>query len=369
MSDWTGGFPVARPEPLRTLPIQWDRVRPVEWLWDRRIPLGKLSLLVSEESGGKGTLEAWLAVAVMRGDLFGDRHGTPQRVLIIGDEDGLEDTWIPRLLAAGATRTEIESLLVPVDPAEVVNLAIDHARLTETIRHHHVGWVVFDQLLDHIDGGRDGAGIYNPKHIRDALKPLRYVARDTEVAITGNLHPIKGSPKSFRDLIGGSHQFNAVARASLWLGPDPDSEDPAARVLVRGKGNLSAEPPCFEFKIVSKIVDFGDFELDQPTVFEPVEGVRHRRDFEGGTGFGQGATTPAHERAVPAVLARLGTDQDKAATISKLADEIGISRNTLSKTLKLLREQGLADQINGDKGPWVLAATPPINQEDPWTQP
>lgn len=358
MTDWTGGAPVEEAKPLPTRKIQWSQVKPVKWLWEQRIPIAKLSLLVAEEGGGKGTLAAWLATAVMRGDLYGDVTES-QRVMIVGDEDGLEDTWVPRLIAAGATRTQLEQLVVV--PAKEIQLynPDDVRMLRTTVQQEAVGWVLFDQALDHIDGGKDGAGIYNPKHIRDALRPLRYVARDADVAVTAFLHPIKGSPKNFRELVGGSHQFNAVARASLWLGPDPDSEDPADRILVRGKGNLSAEPPSFEFRIESREFELAGSHWNQPAVANARYGERYRRDLEGGNGygFGQRATRPAHELAVAATLAALQSDEAK--TIAQLSDETGVSRNTLPKTLALLQEQGLVSRVGGDKGPWQLVDKPP----------
>ena len=77
--------------------------------------------------------------------------------------------------------------------------------------------------------------------------PLRRVAGAHGIAAVGLLHPIKGRAKSFRELMAGSHQFNAVSRSSLLLGVDPLDQD--RRVLVRGKGNHSAAPRSFEFRI------------------------------------------------------------------------------------------------------------------------
>jgi hypothetical protein len=361
LTDWLPeGVEQEAPKPLPTRTIDWSQVKPVRWLWEQRIPVGKLSLLVAEEGGGKGTLAAWLATAVMRGDLYGDINES-QRVMIVGDEDGLEDTWVPRLIAAGATRAQLEQLVVV--PAQEIQLyQADHVRMLQTtIEQESIGWVLFDQALDHIDGGKDGAGIYNPKHIRDALRPLRYVARDADVAVTAFLHPIKGTPKNFRELVGGSHQFNAVARASLWLGPDPDSEDPADRILVRGKGNLSAEPPSFEFRIESREFELEGVDWNQPAVAGARYGERYRRDLEGGNGygFGQRASRSTHELALAATLVQMQQAGDPQ-TITQLAEATGVARNTMTKTLELMREQGLVSRI-GERGPWKLVDQPKLD--------
>ena len=47
----------------------------------------------------------------------------------------------------------------------------------------------------------------------------------------------------------GSIAFNALSRSSLLLAEHP--EDPDRRIVVRGKGNLSAEPEAVEFEIKS----------------------------------------------------------------------------------------------------------------------
>ena len=57
---------------LRTRGVILERVRPIRWLWHRRIPLGLPSLIVGEEGIGKGTLAAWLIARATRGELEGD---------------------------------------------------------------------------------------------------------------------------------------------------------------------------------------------------------------------------------------------------------------------------------------------------------
>src|SRR5438105_298004 len=82
-----------------------------------------------------------------------------------------------------------------------------------------------------------GEGVYAPTLVREVLRPLRRVAADTDVAVVGLLHPTKAGG-SFRQVVAGSHQFNAVSRSSLLLAVAPDDEK--RRVLVRGKGNHTA---------------------------------------------------------------------------------------------------------------------------------
>ena len=253
---------------LRTRGVDWERVRPVSWLWNRRIPCGLLSLVVGVEDVGKGTLLAWLVARATRGELDGDLT-EPINVLIIGDEDGFESIWVPRLHAAGADLERVRTL----DDGEYLDdLREREDELSWAVKRDQIRFIVFDQVLDHIEGGKDGSGVYNPKNVRQALLPLRRVAGKHGIAATGLLHPVKGRPKSFRDLIAGSHQFNAVSRSSLLLAKDP--ADGERRVLVRGKGNHSAVPRSFEFRLGVDTFELNSHGFQMPVVADPEEGDR-----------------------------------------------------------------------------------------------
>ena len=158
---------------LRTRAIDWQRVRPIRWLWHRRIPTGLPSLLVGEEGIGKGTFAAWLIARATRGQLDGDLQGEPVRVLVIGDEDGFEPIWVPRLYAAGA---DLEMLRTLDDGEYLEDLRARADHLRAAVQRDRIGLVVLDQVLDHVPGGSEGQGVYNPKNVREALMPLRRVA-------------------------------------------------------------------------------------------------------------------------------------------------------------------------------------------------
>jgi hypothetical protein len=263
----------ARPAGLRTRGVSLERVRPVRWLWTRRIPLGLLSLIVGDEGVGKGTLTSWLVARATRGELEGDMHKQPTRVLIIGDEDGFDQIWVPRLYAADADLDMLETL----DDGEFVDdFASAAVPLAEAIKDRRIGLVLFDGIIDHIPGGAAGEAVYNPKNVRQALMPLRRLAASTEVAALGLLHPIKGNASTFRQLVAGSHQLNAVSRSSLLLAVDP--EDDRRRVLVRGKGNHTAAPRAVEFAIAGDVFELNGYTFEMPKVVDLVESDRTVKD-------------------------------------------------------------------------------------------
>jgi hypothetical protein len=152
--------PQQPPAGLRTRAVDWQRVRPLRWLWKRRIPIGLPSLLVGEEGMGKGTLAAWLIARATRGELDGDLQGEPIRVLVIGDEDGFEPIWVPRLHAAGADLDMVRTL---ADGEYLDDLRARSDDLRKAVQRDEVGLVLLDQVLDHVPGGSAGEAVYNPK--------------------------------------------------------------------------------------------------------------------------------------------------------------------------------------------------------------
>ena len=188
---------------------------------------------------------------------------------MVGDQDGFDPVWVPRLHAAGADLDLVRTL----DDGEFLDdFAARADALREAIRRERFALVIFDALLDHIPGGKDGSAVYNPKAVRQALLPLRRVIGQEGVAALGLLHPVKGGASSFRQLAAASHQFNAVSRSSLLLAVDPD--DPTRRVLARWKGNHSAAPRTFEFSVVAEGFELAGRAFEMPKVAAAREGDR-----------------------------------------------------------------------------------------------
>lgn len=224
-----------------------DRARPFQWAWEQRILLSYLNLLIGEEGIGKGNLVAWIAANITRGTLPGNLSG-PRKVAIIGDEDSFDHIWVPRLKVAQADLALVEYIVAGTDG--VLDVKDDADALGKYIKRERTALVYFDQLLDNL-GFTDS---WKDKQVRDALAPLRAVAQSSKVAMLASMHPNKRGG-SFRDRISGTPAFNALSRSSLLAAPHPS--EPGRTVLVRGKGNYSAEPAAFEFKIEPQELTLG----------------------------------------------------------------------------------------------------------------
>lgn len=235
--------------------------KPPRWAWNERLVLGSLNLILGAEGVGKGTLAAWTIARLTRGKLPGDLEGDPAAVGLLGDEDGFDGVWCPRLHAAGA---DLERVRLIEKPDGYVELASDRDGLAAILVEHGIRVLWCDALLDNLGAIDD----WRAKQVRDALAPLRALARELEVAVVGCLHPNK-SGATFRQLVAGSVAFNALSRSSLLLAQHPDDED--RRVIVRGKGNLSRTPAALEFSIETATFTANGYRFDVPRAVEFAE--------------------------------------------------------------------------------------------------
>ena len=247
-----------RPGGLTIRRADLSRSTPPRWAWQDRIVSGYLNLLLGNEGIGKGATFAWIAAQLTKGELEGDYQGTPISVAIIGDEDSFDSVWTPRLHAAEADLDRIVQIERP--DGGYIDLARDRRKLEEAIKDAGIGLVYLDQLLDNLATGTE---INGQKGVRDALQPMRVLAREVVLPVLGSLHPNKRA-ETFRELVAGTVAFNAVSRSSLLLAEHPDQD--GRRVIARGKGNLSEAPAALEFEIESHCFTANGHEFDVPRV-------------------------------------------------------------------------------------------------------
>src|SRR3954463_10883701 len=98
------------------------KTEPVQWLWDARIPLGKITLLEGLPGIGKSTLALDLAARVTRGIEMPleDAAVVPASdVAVFSGDDDLADTVRPRLEAAGADLSRVRPILPEVGIPEL----------------------------------------------------------------------------------------------------------------------------------------------------------------------------------------------------------------------------------------------------------
>jgi hypothetical protein len=223
----------------------------VSWLWPRFLPLGKLTILEGDPGLGKSTLAIDISARVSSGGSMPDGTCTTCRrrgSVIITAEDGLHDTVVPRLRAAGACLELVRLVDVIREPqsgARIPSVLTDLPKIREAIKSCRASLVVFDPLVAFVPMS---VNTWQDQAVRQVLQPLAWLAEQERVSVICIRHLSKriGGPAIYRG--GGSIGFAGAARAVLLVGPDPENPD-SGRVLITVKNNLSPFAKALRFKI------------------------------------------------------------------------------------------------------------------------
>lgn len=226
----------------------------VEWLWQGRLPVGKIATLDGDPGLGKSTLALNIAATVTVGGPWPDgghcrRSGD---VLLLSAEDGLADTVRPRLDAAEADVTRVHAIegksyfdpdtaqryLRPLTLADVADL--DDAMAQTSAR-----LLIVDVLMAFLPAGTDS---HKDQDIRRVLSALAAAGERHQctVLLLRHLNKARGGDPLYRG--GGSIGIVGAARSGLLVAADPD--DPTRRVLASVKSNLGVMPDSLAYRLV-----------------------------------------------------------------------------------------------------------------------
>jgi hypothetical protein len=238
---------------LRLTAANTIELRPVHWLWDKRLALGTFVLLGGREGIGKSILTYTLTADITKGTLPGIYCGTPKSVVVAATEDSWQHTICPRLLAAGADLSRVyRADIVDADGFEwPLSLPKDTAALCQALKDNDAAVLVFDPLLSRLDGRLDS---HKDADVRRALEPLAAMAETANVVVLGLIHVSKATSSDALTLLMASRAFAAVARAVLFVAVNPDNE--SQRLLGQPKNNNgSTELPTLMFQINGVLVE------------------------------------------------------------------------------------------------------------------
>jgi hypothetical protein len=327
------------------------RVAPeeVQWLWYPRLPQGKLVLWEGDPDVGKTTVAFDLAARVSRGTHMPGTTGeqSPRGVVVLSAEDGLADTVVPRLHAAGADLRRIVSERFERWPSLDAD-GLDHIR--RLIERVDARLVILDPMAAFIP---DPIDTYRDHRVRRLLAPLMRLAEETGATIVLLRHLTKvqaGMKRNPHYAGGGSIAFTAAARVVLLAAIDP--QDSTRRVLARVKGNLAAAFPALGYRLVPNPSDVVTVEWLGETSY----GAEELLGGGGTHGVDQGA---ALEEAKVWLLAKLSDGPVSAREITHAACQEGIAKRTLERAKRAL---GVGSKpVTGDDGTkhwcWELPST------------
>jgi putative DNA primase/helicase len=228
----------------------------VRWLWPKRLPIGKLTILAGEPGLGKSQFTCAVAAAVTNGGpLPCDEGSAPSgSVIILSAEDDAEDTIRPRLDAAGADTDRVMIVAAVQDRdgngRRSFNLQGDLALLEKLVqRMGDVLLVIIDPVSSYL-GKVDS---HKNAELRAVLEPVGEMAARLGVAVLAVTHLNKSGGGSANNRFIGSIAFVAAARAAFIIARDPDDKD--RRLMIPTKNNLGPEGQGLAFRI--GLIDIG----------------------------------------------------------------------------------------------------------------
>lgn len=225
-------------------------VRPTFWLWRNRYPLGGLSILAGKGATSKSTLFACQAAWLSRGDMKGCHYGQPVNVAYVVNEDQLEETVVPRMIAHGADMSRIHFIKVQTPLGEdALSFPRDTEMLKRFIMEREIVCTFIDPLSANITGDTN-----KQSDMRHTYQQVSYVAQSTKSAIAGLAHTRKAGAADIVEAIMGSSELSNVARSVHGLVLDPD--DDGVRLLSCEKLNMANMDalPTLRFKLESEAV-------------------------------------------------------------------------------------------------------------------
>lgn len=243
-----------------------------QFLVPGRIPYGKITVLAGAPGTGKSQFTLALASHL-------SRHGVSS--IFVGDEDGLEDTVVPRAMAGGANLKLIHPLAVEegdYDDLPVI-LPTDVPLLRRKVLDTGASLVVIDPVMAHLS---DETNSHNDHSIRRALSPLNRMARETGCAVVLIGHFKKGKDtEPPLNWIGGSTGLGGLARSAMFFGraKDEQEDERDLRYVVHIKANGTKLAPTLICEMRSATVHVPGFSIETSHVIVDLKRTLQTRDF------------------------------------------------------------------------------------------
>ena len=224
--------------------------RPVDWLWEGRIPLGEYSVLVGHPSSGKSTLAAALAAHVSAGIPFPD--GTRPAVgdvLFLSAEESAAKALVPRLRVAGAAldRVSIADIrLKCANHSELFSLAEGTGPIEAALGEMNNPRLI---IIDSLTSCTAGIDTFRTDAFGPVLADLAQLSERKNVTTLCLAHFTKAVTNGAMLRVLGSVAVVALARAVYMLARHPD--DPKRSLFVPVKNSYAPLGEAIDFSLVS----------------------------------------------------------------------------------------------------------------------
>ena len=219
----------------------------VEWLWEGRIPKGKVAVLDGDPGLGKSTVTIDIGAHTSTGRSWPDGGACKAGgVVICSAEDGLADTIRPRLDAAGGDPERVLALTTVMDgdSERLLSIPEDLDVVRQAIEQVGAKLLIVDPQMAFLSGRHDA---HRDQDVRRALAPLARLAEEMRVAVLVVRHLNKSSGGNPLYRGGGSIGIVGAARSAYLVARHPEDEN--LRVLAPLKSNLAAPAPSLAFGV------------------------------------------------------------------------------------------------------------------------
>jgi hypothetical protein len=312
----------------------------IEWLWQDRIPRGKVTLMVGDPGAGKSFASLAIAAAITQGYALPDDSSkrTPSSVLLWNGEDGVEDTIRVRAgtLGVALDRLQVIRGTIDSDGRRAPFSLQDVAQLKTVIERTQEECLV---IVDPVAALLGGVDAHRDNEVRATLQPLVELARDARVAVLCVLHLNKGEARRALYRVGGSIGFVGIARSVLLAGADPED---GRRAIAPLKANLSAPARPIEYSIDAEGRWWWGKVADDLSADYLLRAARRER-------------APSRNEAEEFLRMTLANGPQSTKTIESAAMAAGIGPSALARARKTAGV--IADRVGGlaDAGEWVLS--------------
>jgi hypothetical protein len=305
----------------------------ISWQWRDWLANGKLHLLAGRPGSLKTTTALDFAASVTRGGQWPDGSSAAKGDIIMwSGEDAIEDTLLPRFIAAGGDRARIAFIGAVQEDGKT--RTFDPARDMDKIAAvcAHLGQVSLI-IIDPVVAIAKSDSHKNAETRRD-LQPLVNLAEQTKAAVLGIHHMTKRSEDADPlDRVSGSLAFGAGPRVVMLNALDRKAGGEPRGVLMRAKNNLGPEHGGFDFaaemrpladhpQISAQRILWGDY------VNEPASGILARLESKDEQQQGGG------RKAATFLRLALQAGPRMAAEVIAEGEAAGIPKRVLQRALK-----------------------------------
>jgi len=235
----------AAPDAARTaVMVTADTLTPeaINWAWKNKFAFGKLAVLAGDPGLGKSTMLVEIAALHSVGGEFPCGEGRAQQCesLILTAEDGLRDTLVPRLIAAGADLSKIHFLTgvktEGADDETLFDLSRDIAVLRKVLKENpNIRILIVDPLTAYLGETKAKEN----SAVRKVLAPLVKLIEETGVLAICNNHLNKSAGKALYRVLD-SIAFVAVGRIVHLIIADADNRE--NQKFICDKTNVGSKP-------------------------------------------------------------------------------------------------------------------------------